>query len=60
MRNVHVENGSRGISVRSSDGALLQGISAKNLRGPYPAGQCVEFVYSDRAILDDFSCMNDP
>ena len=37
--NVLVENGSRGISCFTCKGIKLQGIVAKNPRGPYAAGQ---------------------
>ena len=40
MTNVKVEGGSKGISIAGSNGALLTNVITKNVRGPYPAGQC--------------------
>ena len=31
----------------------------KNVRGPFPAGQCVQMGYSDNTTLDNFTCIND-
>ena len=59
MENVYVENGSRGISMVNCPGAQLEGIYAKNVRGPFPAGQCVQLGYSDGSSLNNFSCFND-
>ena len=41
IHNVQLENGSRGISLSGCPGAQLTSIVAKNVRGPFPAGQCV-------------------
>ena len=59
MDNVYVENGSRGISMVSCPGAQLEGIYAKNVRGPFPAGQCVQLGYSDGSTLNNFTCLNE-
>ena len=40
-------------------GAQLTNIVARNVRGPFPAGQCVQVGYSDGAVLDNFFCQND-
>lgn len=60
IRNVRVENGSKGINIIDSPGALLTDIVARNMRGPYPAGQCVQVSRSDDTILREFHCLNDP
>ena len=59
MENVYVENGSRGISMVNCPGAQLEGIYAKNVRGPFPAGQCVQLGYSDGSSLNNFTCLNE-
>jgi len=38
ITNVRVEGGSKGVNVIDSPGAILTGIVARNMRGPYPAG----------------------
>ena len=37
----------------------MTNIVARNVRGPFPAGQCVQVGYSDGAVLDNFFCQND-
>ena len=32
---------------------------AKNVRGPFPAGQCVQMGYSDGGSLTNFTCINE-
>ena len=34
-------------------------VVARNVRGPFPAGQCFQMNTSHRAILEDFHCYND-
>ena len=41
INNVQVENGSRGISLVGCPEAQLTNILARNVRGPFPAGQCI-------------------
>jgi hypothetical protein len=45
--------------MRNCSGAQLTSIVAKNMRGPAPAGQCVQFEYSHDTLLDNFYCKND-
>ena len=59
MNNVYVENGSRGISLVNCTGSYLTGISAFNVRGPFPGGQCVQFSKSHDSTLINFHCYND-
>ena len=59
MTNVYTDSGSRGISIVSSGGAQLSGIVNMNVRGPFPAGQCVQISKSDGSTLDNFYCHND-
>jgi hypothetical protein len=40
MTNVRVEGGSKGISLKYAPFAALNNVSGKNVRGPFPAGQC--------------------
>ena len=57
MDNVHVENGSRGIScVRCADSHFTN-IVAKNARGPYPGGSALQFTYADNSIIEGFSVL---
>ena len=59
LNNVYTENGSRGISIVYAPNAILTNIVSKNVRGPFPAGQCVQMGYSDDTVLDNFTCIND-
>lgn len=59
MNNIRVEGGSKGLSIKYSDGAILNNIVAKNVRGPYPAGQCVQVGLSDNVSLTNFYCLNE-
>ena len=59
IRNTEVENGSRGISLRFSDGAVLDHVVARNVRGPQPGGECFQFLYSDHVTMTNFHCKND-
>lgn len=59
LTNVEVEGGSKGISVIDSPGALLKKVVARNMRGPFPAGQCFQIQRSDDTVLTDFHCKND-
>ena len=59
MNNVHVENGSRGVSLVGCENAVLDGIVAKNVRGPFPAGQCVQIGYGHGSTLTRFTCINE-
>ena len=40
ITNVRVENGSKGINIIECPNAILDYVVAKNVRGPFPAGQC--------------------
>ena len=40
IKNVRVEGGSKGIGMQSSSNSKLTNVIAKNVRGPYPGGQC--------------------
>ena len=35
-------------------------VVSKNVRGPFPAGQCFQFVRCDNTVLEEFYCYNDP
>ena len=59
MTNIYTDSGSRGISIVNSPGAALSGIVNMNVRGPFPAGQCVQIGKSDGSTLDNFYCHND-
>ena len=41
LENIHVENGSRGVSLKNCTGAEVTNLVAINVRGPQPAGQCI-------------------
>lgn len=59
LTGLRVEGGSTGIELAFCTEALVEGIFAKNNRGPFPRGQCVQFTHSDNSILQDFECSND-
>jgi len=59
MKNVRVENGSTGIKLWHSPGTMMQGVVMKNVRGPFPAGECIQVVNSSDSELHDFHCVND-
>jgi len=41
------------------DGAKLENVVAKNVRGPYPAGQCFQIARSHDVTLENFHCLNE-
>ena len=60
FENVYVEGGSKGISVQISPRASMKNVIAKNIRGPFPAGQCFQIANkSDESTLEDFYCLNE-
>ena len=59
MKNIRLEGGSAGIQCSTCPNIKASYIEARNMRGPYPRGQCVQFGLSDNARLTDFYCMND-
>jgi hypothetical protein len=59
ISQVHVEGGSSGIELGVCHGAVITELQAKNARGPFPRGQCVQFAQSNNCVLDTFSCIND-
>ena len=59
IERVRVEGGSTGIELGSCARAQLREIVSRNVRGPYPRGQCVQFSHSSHGTLEDFSCVND-
>jgi pectate lyase len=59
IHSVKVENGSKGIAVTRSEGASLTKVVAKNVRGPFPGGQCFQIGSSDYSLIEDFYCFND-
>ena len=56
---VRVQGGSTGIELHGCHKARLRSISARNMRGPYPRGQCVQFSQCDASSLSDFYCRNE-
>ena len=59
IERVRVHGGSTGIELHGCAGARLRSVSARNVRGPYPRGQCVQFSQCNAASLIDFHCQND-
>lgn len=59
VTNVRVEGGSKGISINGGHAPKVTNAIVKNVRGPYPAGQCFQFAQSDNAQLTDFHCINE-
>jgi len=60
ISNVRVSGGSSGIELsEGSHGGVVSNFVAKNVRGPYPRGQCFQASESDNIVLQDFYCLND-
>lgn len=59
IHRVRVSGGSSGIELHGCTGATLRDIVARDVRGPYPRGQCVQFSNSHGAVLESFHCVND-
>ena len=60
IKNVKTDGGSKGISVKFSDNAVIENVVAKNVRGPFPAGQCFQIHTSHGTTVENFHCYNDP
>ena len=45
--------------MSNSPRARLNNVTAKNVRGPYPSGQCFQFARSDDTSLTNFYCLNE-
>ena len=60
INNVLTDGGSKGISIRFSDNALIENVVARNVRGPFPAGQCFQIHTSHGTVVENFHCYNDP
>jgi len=60
VNKARVEGGAAGVYVLDATNVTLQFIQAKNMRGPFPAGQAVQFNKSPGSLLEDFSVFNDP
>ena len=60
IRRARVLGGATGIELHRCPGVQLRHISARNVRGPYPRGQCVQFSQCDGASLSNFFCHNEP
>jgi Ca2+-binding RTX toxin-like protein len=63
--NLHItdatlRDGSTGVYLIDSPGAVLQGIEGYDFRGPFPRGQLVQFNNSPNGSLSDFYVHNDP
>ena len=59
ISDARLEGGSTGVELRSCEGAVLSRVAVRNVRGPYPRGQCVQFSHSDGATLQNFTCVNE-
>ena len=59
ISRVRLDGGSTGVELANCPRALVEHVSARNNRGPFPRGQCVQFTHSDGALLQDFGCFND-
>jgi hypothetical protein len=60
VTNATLREGSTGIYVLDSPGAILQGIEGYDFHGPEPRGQLVQFDKSPDSVLQDFYVHNDP
>ncbi|KOO22632.1 hemolysin-type calcium-binding region [Chrysochromulina tobinii] len=59
LEQVRVTGGSSGIELQRCARAQLRDIVGRNVRGPYPRGQCVQFTACDHALLERFHCVNE-
>lgn len=55
---LRTKSGSSGIYLVGSPRATLSRIEARDARGPFPRGQCVQFDSCDDSVLEDFYCSN--
>jgi len=60
VENVTLRDGSTGILLDRSPGAVINHIDGYNFRGPFPRGQLVQFGSSPGGRLADFYVYNDP
>jgi len=59
ISQLRVSGGSTGVELSHCNDAIVSNLVAKNVRGPYPRGQCFQATMSDNIILEDFYCYND-
>lgn len=59
ISSVRLEGGSTGIELDACPGAVVSHAAIRNVRGPFPRGQCVQFSQCDDALLENFSCVNE-
>jgi hypothetical protein len=59
IERLRTTGGSSGVYLLSCPAAHLRFMQARNARGPFPRGQCVQFDKSPHSVLEDFSCVND-
>jgi hypothetical protein len=60
LTNIRTEGGSKGISVIKSKNGVWKNVTAKNIRGPNPGGQCFQVTNdSNNTTIDGFSCLNE-
>ena len=56
--NVRLSGGSSGIELTDCHHAHIRGADIRDMRGPFPRGQCVQFSRSPHGVLEDFVCTN--
>ena len=59
LQRVQVVGGSTGVELHLCPRARVSYLVARNVLGPYPRGQCLQFSSSHGASLDHFHCRND-
>lgn len=59
VQNVRTSGSSSGIYLLDCPEAHLSYIVGRNMRGPFPRGQCVQFNKSPNSMLEDFYCFNE-
>jgi len=57
--NTTTDYGSTGIYLVKCPSSYISHFEARNLRGPFPRGQCLQWDNSPNSILEDFYCYND-
>jgi len=60
INNAKLTGGSSGIYAADSSNLTFTNIEGNNFKGPFPRGQMVQFNNCNTAVLDGFSCVNDP
>ncbi|KAL1498753.1 hypothetical protein AB1Y20_014063 [Prymnesium parvum] len=60
LTQLALTGGSSGVELHDCPYATLRTLAVRNVRGPYPRGQAVQFSLSPHSVLEDFYAINTP